>query len=92
MSITKKEYGVSLLLSILIYSILMSLFLPQTTASVVTLTANGDRNELSKGGEVWLSGIEFNGQKVKLADYQETGKWKRIRSIGRKSKSCIAFS
>ena len=56
----------------------MSLFLPQTTASVVTLTANGDRNELSKGGEVWLSGIEFNGQKVKLADYQETGKWKRI--------------
>lgn len=78
MSIIKKEYGVSLLLSILIYSILMSLFLPQTTASVVTLTANGDRNELSKGGEVWLTGIEINGQKARLDEYQETGKWKRI--------------
>ena len=57
----------------------MSFFLPQNTTSVVTLTANGDRNEFSKGGEVWLTGIQISGQKANLADYQETGKWTRIK-------------
>lgn len=69
---------------ILLVGILLTLlglkifFSPVESETKVTLIADGNKNVLSNGSEVWLTGIEINGQNVDLEKYDVEGKWKKI--------------